>query len=339
MRKKMLLTLLLGASVALLAACGGGADAPAQEPANDADGDVLEIGIIQLADHVALDKARQGFEDGLAEAGYINGENIRIDFKNAQNDQSNLTTITQQFAADNKDLVCAIATQSAVAMASASDSIPIVGTAITDYEGPNLVHSNETPGRNVTGVSDMNPITEQLDLMLEIMPELKTVGVMYTSSEENSRIQVEIFKEAAEAKGIKVKEATVTNVNDIQQAATNLIQDVEAVYVPTDNTLATAMNNLTGITNEASIPVFPGEVSMFEGGGLATLSIDYYDLGVQTGQMAAKILAGEADPANIAIETAYEFKVNVSQSVADQLGIELPASVLEKAKESEKDNK
>lgn len=332
-KRKAFLALSLALCMGLLAACGGGggAQAPAEEGKTDVAGKVYEVGIIQLADHIALDRARDGFEEALAEAGFVDGENIRIDFKNAQNDQSNLSTIAQQFAADDKDLVCTIATQAAVAMASSSQDIPIVGTAITDYEAANLVASNEAPAGNVTGVSDLNPVAEQVDLLTEIMPDVKTVGVIYTSSEENSRIQVELFKEAAEAKGIKVKEATVTNVNDIQQAATNLVRDVEAVYVPTDNTMATAISNLTRITDEAGIPVFAGEVAHLEGGAMATLSIDYFDLGKQTGEMAAKILKGEADPATTPIELSREFKVVVNQDAADKLGIEIPESILAKA--------
>lgn len=318
----------------VLAGCGGNSAQQAEEPKKEAAGEQLEIGIIQLVDHIALDRARQGFEDGLKEAGYEAGKDINIEFKNAQADQSNLSTIAQQFAADKKDLICVIATPTAVAMASASQDIPIVGTAITDYEAANLVSSNDAPGGNVTGTSDMNPVSEQLDLMLEIMPDVKTVGVMYTSSEENSRIQIEMFKEAAADKGIEVKEATVTNVNDIQQAATNLVNGVDAIYAPTDNTLASAISNLTGITNEAGVPVFPGEIGMMEGGGLATLSIDYYELGKQTGAMAARILSGEATPAEMAIEMPKAYTVSVNEDVAEQLGIEIPQSVLDKTAEA-----
>lgn len=316
----------------LLAACGGnGGDSPEANGGAGTDSELLNIGIVQLADHVALDRAREGFEEGLAEAGFVDGENITIDFKNAQNDQSNLSTITQQFAADKKDLVCAIATQSAVSMASSSQEIPIVGTAITDYEAANLVASNDAPGGNVTGVSDLNPVDEQVALLVDIVPDAKTVGVIYTSSEENSRIQVELFKEAAAAKGLEVKEATVTNVNDIQQAATNLVGNVDAIYVPTDNTMATAITNLTGITNEAGIPVIAGEVAHLEGGALATVSIDYFDLGKQTGEMAARILSGEADPATTPVERSREYKVVVNEQAAEALDIEIPESILAKA--------
>lgn len=338
-KMKKWIALAMMSMMLVLAGCGGN-QAPTteqetqEEPAAETSSDVLEIGIIQLVDHVALDRAREGFEAGLKEAGFEADKDIRVEFKNAQGDQSNLSTITQQFAADKKDLVCVIATPTAVAMASASKDIPIVGTAITDYEAANLVAANDAPGGNVTGTSDMNPVAEQLELMTEIMPEVKTVGVMYTSSEENSRIQIELFKEAASAKGIEVEEATVTNVNDIQQAATNLVGKVDAIYVPTDNTLASAISNLTGITNEAGIPVFPGETGMMEGGGLATLSVDYFELGKQTGAMAARILSGEAQPAEMAIEMPKSYEISINESVAEQLGIDIPQSVMDKVAEA-----
>ena len=181
-------------SMVVLGGCGGGNTTAGSATAEKAaDSDALQVGIVQLADHVALDRARQGFEDGLEEAGFKIGEDVVIDFQNAQADQSNLDTITKQFASDKKDLVCAIATQAAVQMASASSDIPIVGTAITDYEAANLVQSNDKPGGNVTGTSDMNPIADQVALMQKMLPDIKTVGIIYSSSEENSRIQAEMY--------------------------------------------------------------------------------------------------------------------------------------------------
>ena len=330
--KKWIAGIALG-SMMLLAGCGGGnssRSAGDSSAAAEADADALQIGIIQTTAHTALDRAREGFEDGLEEAGYTIGKDVVIDYQNAQGDQSNLNTITSQFASDKKDLVCAIATQAAVQMKSASSDIPIVGTAITDYESVGLVDSNDTPGGNVTGTSDMNPIEDQVALMQKMMPDLKSVGVMYCSAEENSRIQVELFKEQCEAAGISVKEMTVSNVNEIQQAATSLIgEDIQAIYVPTDNTLASAMPTLTGVTNESKIPVFTGEVGMLSGGGLATVSVDYYELGKQTGAMAAKILKGEAQPADMPIEMAQTTTTEINQEEVDLLGITVPDDLTE----------
>ena len=330
--KKWIAGIALG-SMMLLAGCGGGnssSSAGDSSAAAEADADALQIGIIQTTAHTALDRAREGFEDGLEEAGYTIGKDVVIDYQNAQGDQSNLNTITSQFASDKKDLVCAIATQAAVQMKSASSDIPIVGTAITDYESVGLVDSNDAPGGNVTGTSDMNPIEDQVALMQKMMPDLKSVGVMYCSAEENSRIQVELFKEQCEAAGISVKEMTVSNVNEIQQAATSLIgEDIQAIYVPTDNTLASAMPTLTGVTNESKIPVFTGEVGLLSGGGLATVSVDYYELGKQTGAMAAKILKGEAQPADMPIEMAQTTTTEINQEEVDLLSITVPDDLTE----------
>ena len=330
--KKWIAGIALG-SMMLLAGCGGGnssSSAGDSSAAAEADADALQIGIIQTTAHTALDRAREGFEDGLEEAGYTIGKDVVIDYQNAQGDQSNLNTITSQFASDKKDLVCAIATQAAVQMKSASSDIPIVGTAITDYESVGLVDSNDAPGGNVTGTSDMNPIEDQVAMMQKMMPDLKSVGVMYCSAEENSRIQIELFKEQCEAAGISVKEMTVSNVNEIQQAATSLIgEDIQAIYVPTDNTLASAMPTLTGVTNESKIPVFTGEVGMLSGGGLATVSVDYYELGKQTGAMAAKILKGEAQPADMPIEMAQTTTTEINQEEVDLLGITVPDDMTE----------
>lgn len=332
--KKWIAGIALG-SMMLLAGCGGGSGSSGSAAGEgsataEADADALQIGIIQTTAHTALDRARDGFEDGLEEAGYTIGKDVVIDYQNAQGDQSNLNTITSQFASDKKDLVCAIATQAAVQMKSASSDIPIVGTAITDYESVGLVETNDAPGGNVTGTSDMNPIEDQVALMQKLMPELKSVGVMYCSAEENSRIQVELFKEQCASVGISVTEMTVSNVNEIQQAATSLIgEDIEAIYVPTDNTLASAMPTLTGVTNESKIPVFTGEVGMLSGGGLATVSVDYYELGKQTGLMAAKILKGEAQPADMPIEMAANTTTEINQAEVDLLGITVPDDLAE----------
>lgn len=333
--KKWIAGVALG-SMMVLAGCGGGGGSTAGSTADEgsaaaeANADALQVGIIQLADHVALDRARDGFEAGLEEAGYKLGEDVVIEFQNAQGDQSNLDTITKQFASDKKDLVCTIATQAAVQMKSASSEIPIVGTAITDYEAAKLVESNDKPGGNLTGTSDMNPIKDQVALMKKMVPEIKTAGIIYSSAEENSRIQADMFKQECEALGIAVAEMTISNVNEIQQAATSLIgENVQAIYVPTDNMLASAITTLTGITTEKKIPVFTGEVGMMSGGGLATVSVDYFELGKQTGAMAAKILKGEATPDSMSIEMPEVTTTAINKATVDALGIEVPEDLTE----------
>jgi len=229
--------------MAMVAGCGSN---------NTTTSDQKKIGVIQLVEHPSLDAANKGFVDGLASKGFKDGENIKIDQQNAQADQSNLNSIAQRFVSDKKDLVLAIATPAAQTMANASHDMPILGTAITDYVTAKLVQSNEHPGGNVTGTSDMTPVEKEVDLIIALVPNVKRIGAIYTSSEINSQLQVEKMKAYAATKGITVVEATVSNVNDIQQAATNLVnQDVQAIYTPTDNVLASAMANLAQITDAA----------------------------------------------------------------------------------------
>ena len=229
------------------------------------------------------------------------------------------------------DLICAIATPAAQTMANATKDIPILGTAITDYEGAKLVKSNKEPGGNVSGTSDMNPIKEQVDLLLKIKPDAKVIGTIYSSSEVNSEVQIKAMKEYAESKGLTVKVATISTVNDIQQAAQSLIGSVDAFYEPTDNVVASAMPTLIDITNAAKVPVICGEPNMLKAGGLATYRIDYYKLGVQTGYMAADVLNGKARTETLPVELAKELKVSVNKRAADLLGITIPEDVLKDA--------
>ena len=331
MMKKSLKGLAVGASLVmalgLLAGCGGEKKAAPEKK-------MVKVGIVQLVEHSALDAANKGFVDGMAANGYKENENVTYDRQNAQADQSNLQNIAQRFVSGKMDLICAIATPAAQTMANATKDIPIVGTAITDYAEAKLVASNKEPKGNVTGTTDMNPIKEQVELMLKIMPQAKSVGVIYSSSEVNSQLQVKILKEVLAAKNINVVEATVSNVNDIQQAAQSLVGKVDAVYAPTDNVIASAMPTLVAITDEAKIPVICGEGGMVKAGGLATVGIDYYKLGLQTGAMAARILSGKEKPAAMAIESQKEMQTIVNEEAAKKLGITIPADILQAAKAS-----
>ena len=321
-KKFKLLTLGLAAalSVGIVAGCGS------QNAANN-DKNNFKIGIVQLVEHNALDAANKGFVDGLKERGYEEGKNITIDRQNAQADQSNLQNIGQRFVNDKVDLICAIATPAAQTVANLTKDIPIVGTAITDYEGAKLVASNNAPKGNVTGTSDMNPVKEQIDLLMKLYPNAKTVGTIYCSSEVNSEVQVKAMKEYAESKGLKVEVATISTVNDIQQAAQSLVGKVDVFYEPTDNIIASSMPTLLAITDPAKKAVICGEPNMVKAGGLATYGIDYYKLGVQTGHMAADILDGKAKPESMAIEMAKDLKVTINKKEAAALGITIPDDV------------
>ena len=243
-----------------------------------------------------------------------------------------MQTISQQFVNDKVDLICAIATPAAQSVASATSDIPIVATAVTDFADAKLVASNEKPETNVTGTTDMNPIGDQIDLLLQIAPDAKKIGVMYSSSEDNSVLQVKIMKEYALSKGLEVIEGTVSSVNDIQQVAQNVIdKGAQAMYVPTDNVMASSVPTLLQITDPAKIPVICGEASVVEAGCLATIGIDYYKLGLQTGEMAARILNGEAEPASMAIESLKDMTITLNETGAKNIGITFPAELTEKA--------
>lgn len=320
------------ATVALAAMVVGAAGCGSSTQSGSKDKKSYKVGVIQLVQHPALDAANKGFIDGLKSKGFEEGKNVTFDQQNAQGDQSNLQTIAQRFVSNKDDLVCAIATPAAQTMANATKNIPIVGTAITDYKVAKLVKDNNKPGTNVTGTTDMNPVEAKIDLLVKIMPKAKTVGFIYNSSEVNSQLQIDLAKKAAAARGLNTVEATVSSVNDIQQAAQSLMGKVDALYIPTDNVMASAMPNLTKITDEAKIPVFCGEAGMLKSGGVATLGIDYYKLGFQTGEMAADILSGKAKPQDMAIQSQKTFTVSLNEEAIKKLGLTIPDEIRKEAK-------
>ncbi len=328
MKKYAKLVLLLTLS-AMMAVAGTGCGSADQAASDEGASEQIKVGIVQYMDHVALDAARQGFVDALNDNGYVDGDNIVIDLQNAQGDQSNLSTISDRFVSENEALVLAIATPATQSIAGKTTEIPILGTAVTDYVSARLVDSNEEPGGNVTGTTDMNPIKEQIDLLVQLVPDAKTVGVLYTSSEDNSILQAEVAKEAIEALGLSYLEATVTNSNDVQQATQSIVDQCDAIYIPTDNVFASAMPVVHGVTQESKTPVICGESGMVDNGGLATLGINYYDLGYQTGLMGVKILKGEADPATMPIEASAKFDFAINGTVADEIGLTIPAELQE----------
>lgn len=282
------------------------------------------IGIIQQMDHVALNAAREGFVKALADNGFVDGDNITLDIQNGQGDQSNLSTIADRFVSEKARLVLAIATTAATTMAGKTADIPILGTAITDYETPKLVQSNEEPGWNISGTSDMNPVSAQIDLLKKLVPDCETVGVLYTSGEMNSVLQAGMAREAIEALGMKYVEVTITNTNDVQQAVQKIVGMCDAIYLPTDNVLASSMPIVYGVAVESKTPVICGESGMVQSGGLATLGISYYELGYQTGLMAVEILNG-ADISKMPVKFITEgFEYEINKTVADEIGLEIP---------------
>ena len=291
------------------------------------DNELIKIGIIQLVEHPALDQAYQGFVDGLKEAGYEEGKNVSFDYQNAQGEQANCITIAQKFLNDKSDLILAIATPAAQAAANLIKDIPILVTAVTDPETAKLVEKNDAPNGNVSGTSNLTPVDEQMELLKKLVPNVKTVALMYNSSEQNSKFQIDMAKRKLDEMGISYIESTVTNPNDIQQVVQSIIGKAEAVYIPTDNMLASGMANVISVTEPAKIPVICGEVDMLKSGGLATYGISHYELGKLTSKQAVRILKGEASTATMPIEYLQTPTLSINTNAAQKLGITIPADL------------
>lgn len=293
--------------------------------------DVINIGVLQLVEHASLDDAYRGFVDALKDAGYEDGKNIKIDYQNAQADQANLVTMSERFVKDKVDLILAIATPAAQAVAAATTDIPILITAVTDPVMARLAESMEKPSTNVSGTTDAGPIDKQLGLLKELFPEVKTLGILYNSSEVNSEVQAKQAEEIAMELGWEVRLGTITSVNDIEQVANSMAGKVDAFYAPTDNTIASAMPNLAKVAEEKKIPVICGAPEMISAGGLATIGLDYYKLGRQTGEMAVRVLKGEAVPAEMPIESLTDTDLIVNLDFAKAIGYTFPQEILDKA--------
>ncbi|MCR4789775.1 MAG: ABC transporter substrate-binding protein [Treponemataceae bacterium] len=284
----------------------------------------IKIGVIQLVEHSALDANYKGFVDGLAEAGYVDGKNIKIDYQNAQGEQANCVTIADKLVNDRDDLIFAIATPAAQAVANLTQDIPILVSSVTDPESAKLVASNKEPGGNVTGTSDLTPCAAQMELLLKLVPDAKTVGMLYCSSEQNSFFQVKLAEEACDKLGLKYVEATVSNSNEIQQVTQNLCGKVDAIYSPTDNMIAAGMALVAQVANENKIPTICGEEGMVNQGGFATYGINYYELGKQTAKMAVEILEGKNKPAKMPIQYLDKCDLKINEDTAKKLGITIP---------------
>ena len=323
--KKLFIALLV--AISFIISCSNSSNT-SSKPAEGSDSASLKkIGIIQLVEHSALDQANKGFVDGLKEAGYEDGKNISIDYQNAQGEQANCITISQKFINDRVDLILAIATPAAQAVANLTKDIPILVTAVTDPADSKLVADNKLPGGNVTGTSDLTPVKEQMDLLMRLIPSAKKIGFLYSSSEQNSKFQIDIAKSKADELGLLYVDATITNPNDIQQVVQSLVGKVDVIYVPTDNMVSAGMVNVIAITEPAKIPVICGEASMLSAGGLATYGIDYYELGKLTANQAVKILKGEAKPANMPIEYMQNPVLSINTNAAQKLGILIPSGM------------
>lgn len=292
-----------------------------------ADGTTYKIGLLQLVQHEALDKCNEGFIAALDASGI----SYEVDQQNAAGDTPTCTTIAQKFVNDGDDLIFAIATGAAQACAAETEDIPIVLTAVTDPAGSGLVDTNEAPGGNVTGSSDLTPVAKQIELLTQILPEAKSVGILYCSAESNSEIQAQLAHEACEAAGLTATDYTVATSNDIQTVVESMVGNVDVIYAPTDNVIAAGMPTVAMIANANGLPTIVGEEGMCTAGGLATYTIDYTELGKVAGEMAVKILTEGASPAEMPIEYYPDDKLRlvVNEETAAELGIDLSGLNLE----------
>lgn len=314
--KKSIIAMMMAAAVAFcFTSCG-----------SEKKSEVVKIGVIQLVEHPALDANYQGFVDGLKEAGYVDGQNIKIDYQNAQGEQANCVTIAQKLINDRSDLIFAIATPAAQAVANLTDEIPIVISSVTDPESAKLVQKNTAPGNNVTGTSDLTPCAAQMQLLKKICPEAKTVGMLFCSSEQNSYFQIALAEKACDELGLKYVEATVSNSNEIQQVVQNLSKKVDVIYSPTDNMIAAGMTLVAQVATENGIPTIVGEEGMVNAGGLATYGLSYYELGKQTAKMAVEVIEGKK-PADMPIQYLDKCDLKINEDTAKKLGITIPSNL------------
>ena len=285
--------------------------------------DVFRIGISQFITHQSLDATREGFVDELAKQDYVEGKNIEIDLQNAQGEQRNLKTISQQLA-ESSDVVLAIATPSAQSLANTTQTTPVIFSAVTDPVSAKLVESREHPGGNVTGTSDQSSdaISTQINLIKKVLPKAKTIGILYTQSEPNSAVQKDEAKRLLEEKGFTVVEKTILDSNNVKAAAESLMAEVDMVFVPTDNIISSTMETVKQVSIKHKVPVFGGSTEMIAVGGLYNYGTNYEELGRQTARMLIRVLKGEK-PENIAVELPEKLELHTNQEMADALGIDI----------------
>ena len=319
--KKIVSLLTVTALVTSLTACGSSSEKSGSE---SSDKKTYKIGICQLVEHEALDAATKGFKKALTDK--LGEGNVEFDEQNAQGESTNCSTICNGFVTNGVDLIMANATGALQAAVSATNEIPIVGTSVTDYgTALNIKDWNGTSGTNVTGTADLAPIDEQEDMILTIKPDVKKVGILYCSSEANSAYQAKLMEEELKKDNIEYKEYTASDSNEIQSVVTSAVDECDALYIPTDNTAASCAEAINNVALPKKTPIIAGEEGIASGCGIATLSIDYYQLGVTTGKMAAKILTGESDISTMPIEYYQNPVKKYNADICEQLGITVPS--------------
>lgn len=330
--RKTMAGVLACAMLATLAGCGSGGTSSAASTAStastasgasgSAEGASYRVGVCQLMQHPALDSATQGFQDALTETF---GDAVTFDVENASGDNSNCVTIANSFVSSDVDLILANATTPLQATAAATDSIPILGTSITDYATAlDVTDWTGSSGRNISGTTDLAPLDGQADMIKELFPDAKNVGLLYCSAEPNSKYQVNVITEYLTELGYTCTEYSFSDTNDLSAVCTSACAASDVIYIPTDNTAANNTELIANIAVPAGVPIVAGEQGICSGCGVATLSIDYYELGRTTGEMAAKILTGEADITTMEVQSAPTFTKMYNPTLCEQLGVTIP---------------
>ncbi|NQJ73140.1 ABC transporter substrate-binding protein [Streptococcus suis] len=301
-----------------------------EQTSQSASSEKVKIGVLQFVTHDSLDEIYKGIKAGLEEGGYSTTDNLEIDFMNAEADQSQVQTMSKKLVDNGNELLIGIATPAAQGLANATTELPIIMGAVTDPVGANLVSDLKNPGGNITGVSDQTPVADAVSLIKEITPDAKTIGVLYSSNEDNSKIQVEEFKAAAEEAGYTVLEYAAASSNELASTVEVATSKTDVLFTPVDNTVASAFSTVVSVANKTKTPIFTSVEDMVEGGGIASVTLSQYDLGVATGKMAAKILDG-ANPGDTPVQIFNEGTVVVNQKVAKELGITLSDDVINQA--------
>ncbi|WP_032482633.1 ABC transporter substrate-binding protein, partial [Vibrio paracholerae] len=285
-----------------------------------------KVAVSQIVEHPALDATRQGLLDGLKAKGYEEGKNLEFDYKTAQGNPAIAVQIARQFVGENPDVLVGIATPTAQALVSATKTIPIVFTAVTDPVGAKLVKQLEQPGKNVTGLSDLSPVEQHVELIKEILPNVKSIGVVYNPGEANAVSLMDLLKLSAAKHGIKLVEATALKSADVQSATQAIAEKSDVIYALIDNTVASAIEGMIVAANQAKTPVFGAATSYVERGAIASLGFDYYQIGVQTADYVAAILEGK-EPGSLDVQVAKGSDLMINKTAAEQLGITIPEAV------------
>lgn len=328
-RTTLLKTVATSATLGLLLTACGGDDGGNGGGGGEADGESYKIGIAQYVSHPSLDATAQGIKDVLEESDH----DIEVEEQNAQADQATMNNVVGGFAGDGDlDAVVPIATPVAIAAATSIEDTPVVFSAVTDPVDAGLVPDWDTPGDNITGVSDMNPVDEQLQLILDVVGDVEVIGIPYSSAESNSVVQVEAAQDAAEELGFEIQEVAVTNTSEVAQGVESF-SDVDAIYVPTDNTVVSGLETVISYGIDNQIPVFAAESDSVERGTIGTYGLNYYEHGRQTGEMVLSLITGEAEladtPPSLADPDALEYTFNLD--AAEQMGVEIPQDMIDEA--------